>query len=274
MGRERPSNEDASRISGEERGGTPWGKIGLLVLGLLLVIFVISFACQELGGGGGDQGSGAEETTETGEAASEDATGNGAADDEAGSGIAGGGAAGEGDETTGASGTEETDSGETADESAGQVSAQFSESGEVVGGDGNSVTVPQAELSGAAGWLAIHGDDNGEPGDVLGYAPLEEGANTDIEVDLDQAVQSQTLYAMVHADDPADGEFTFPDGDPAVEQDGAPVTQSLQYTVSGEPEILPDSGGPALSPTIGAAFVVTLGTLLSLYLYGRGSTSE
>jgi hypothetical protein len=52
---------------------------------------------------------------------------------------------------------------------------------------------------------------------------------------------------VVHAEEPADGGFTFPDGDPPVEANGSVVAEPLRYTASadeqaGEP--LPSSGGP------------------------------
>jgi hypothetical protein len=39
---------------------------------------------------------------------------------------------------------------------------------------------------------------------------------------------------MLHYDDPADGEFTFPeDGDPPVTADGGPVVKPFSLTVEG-----------------------------------------
>lgn len=35
---------------------------------------------------------------------------------------------------------------------------------------------------------------------------------------------------MVHAEDPADGDYTFPDGDPPVDQSGGMVVEPFEYT--------------------------------------------
>ena len=73
------------------------------------------------------------------------------------------------------------------------------------------------------GWVAVHADDNGRPGEVLEYAPLREGENADVAVRLDRPASSGRLYAMVHADSPDDDRYTFPNGDPPVEADGQAV---------------------------------------------------
>jgi hypothetical protein len=87
---------------------------------------------------------------------------------------------------------------------------------------------------------------------------LREGeSEEDVAVPLDEPAGSGTLYAVVHAEEPADGGFTFPDGDPPVEANGSSVVaEPLRYTASageqaGEP--LPSSGGPNLLLLAGAA---------------------
>lgn len=123
------------------------------------------------------------------------------------------------------------------------------ETGGEQSGDGTTVTVPQARISGVDGWLAIHADDNGQPGEVLGHAPLREGENADVAVRLDKPAESGRLHAMVHADDPNDDSYTFPAGDPPVEADGQIVVEPVQYAVTGEGaggDDLPTSGGPPM----------------------------
>lgn len=241
MGRNRPSNQDAPRVPGEEGGGTPWGKIIAALIGLLLLVVLIPLACQALRDSG-DEGFGSQP-------ASESQGGGGAQGD------GGGGAAGE---TT------------AADESTGAQSADREVTGDIVGierrsGDGTSVTIPEATISGADGWIAVHADNEGEPRAVLGEAPVKEGENISVEVPLDEPLNSSgRLYAMLHVDDPADGDYTFPDGDPPLDADGETVTEPFRYAVSdvasGEQagirgDELPESGGVPTSAVlaIGAA---------------------
>ncbi|MDY6779916.1 MAG: PGF-CTERM sorting domain-containing protein [Halobacteria archaeon] len=89
------------------------------------------------------------------------------------------------------------------------VNAQATQGGEVV--------VETANID-RAGWVVIHpdigtredivGDVN--PSQILGKTYITAGTNTDVTVNLSQnLVQNQSLYAMLHYDDPADQRFTF-----------------------------------------------------------------
>lgn len=260
MGTNRPSNQDAPRVPGEEGSrGTPWGKIIAALIGLLLLAILIPLACQALRGSG-DQGSGG--ARDSGEA-TEEAQGAGGGtqgDGDAQGGGDGGGAAGE----TNGSG----DGNAAQEEGAGrEVSGEIAGI-ESRGGDGTSVTIPRATISGAGGWIAVRSDDGGNPGAVIGQAPIRDGESTSVEVPLDESLSStQRLYAVLHVEDPADGEFTFPDGDPPLDTtEQASATEPFRYAVSeasseqavtrnGE---LPESGGvpPNVVPTIGVAMLL------------------
>lgn len=86
------------------------------------------------------------------------------------------------------------------------------------------------------GFVAIHEDDGGSPGAVISHASIPEGTSTDVELTLNRFAQDQeTLHAMLHVDDPADGMFTF-DGQngedpPITGQDGTPISASFTVTV-------------------------------------------
>ncbi len=252
----RISNEGAPPADPEGRrhGGPPWGRILAALIGLILLALLIPLACQALRGGapgggagdtGGEQQGAAEETT------AEQARGGG---ESTAAPAAGGDTTAAGCGTTGC---------EVAAGASAAATGAALDTGAEQSGDGTSVTVPRAEVSGVDGWLAIHADDNGKPGEVIGHAPLREGENTDVAVRLDQPAQSGRLYAMVHADDPNDDRYTFPDGDPPVEADGRPVVEPLQYALTGEQagggEPLPASGGPnpllLLSAVLAAATI-------------------
>lgn len=263
MGTNRPSNRDAPRVPGEEGGGAPWGKIIAALIGLILLAILIPLACQALRGGTGDEGS--DGTQDSEEAAQQSRNGGGAqgdGDDDQGNGDGGG--TDEADGSGGGNGAREGDEGR---EVTGEIAGI-----EGRGGDGTSVTIPQATISGADGWVAVRTDDGGEPGAVLGWAPIREGENSSAEVPLEETLAStQRLYAVLHADEPADGEFTFPDGDPPLDADErASTTEPFRYALTGaetgeqqEEAVspnseLPESGG--VSPPV----LLAMGTALFL----------
>lgn len=129
-------------------------------------------------------------------------------------------------------------------------------------GDGATVQVQRASISGGNGWVVIHNDANGKPGEDIGWAYLQEGDSSNITVQLDKPISSsQKLYAMLHVDDPADQNYTFPDGDKPVMADGAVVVKPFQYTVSGGGQgggTVPETGGLSVL-LVGGAALVALG---------------
>ena len=147
-------------------------------------------------------------------------------------------------------------------------------------GDGTMVTLPKAQLEGTKGWMAIHVADGGKPGAVLGHAALEEGTNRGVRVKLDRPLSSsQKLYAVIHAEDPADGKWTFPHGDPPIMRDAESTVEPLYYTLkdaadgtSGEQADhrggLPQSGGVSPAGLLVGGWVILLAsstcTLLAL----------
>ena len=114
--------------------------------------------------------------------------------------------------------------------------------------------MPAATLEGTKGWLAVRANDAGEPGEVLGYSPLQAGTNNDVEVELDRPLDSsQRLYTTVHQESPADGKFTFPAEDPTATRGGQAAVEPIYYTVNDgasgranagiRDDELPESGG-------------------------------
>ena len=63
------------------------------------------------------------------------------------------------------------------------------------------------------GWIVIHLNQDGAPGAVIGFAPVEAGENHDVvvEIDLDQAAPG--LFAMLHLDAGNLGTYEFPGDD-------------------------------------------------------------
>jgi hypothetical protein len=292
MATNRPSNEDAPRVPGEEGSGRRrpilWAVLGLILL--LLLALLVPFACQALRGTG-DQGSGnGGSGTGAGGAQTEEAQGG--KPDTKQDAAQGGGSDGTGQ--SGARGNTDAQGEQNAGSGAPQdgVDAALIDAPDRVG-DGTALTIPEATLKGGKGWLAVRAADGGRPGAVLGHAALKEGKNSGVRVQLDRPVnRSQKLYAMIHADDPGDGNYTFPDGDPPVLREGEMAVEPLYYTLSaaasggenvgaasgGQAGIqggeLPESGGipSAFLLAAGAAMLLSCLTCLSLTLR-RGSVN-
>jgi hypothetical protein len=275
----RISNQGAPPADPENRrrGGLPWGRIIAAIIGLLLLALLIPLACQALGGGdpGGKAGNTEGEQDASGETTGEQAQGS--SEDTAASGrtTSDTAPAAGGDTTAPGGGTAGGEVAEGPSAGASAASGAALATGGEQSGDGTTVTVPQAEISGVDGWLAIHADDNGRPGEILGHAPLREGENADVVVRLDQPTSSGRVYAMVHADDPNDDAYTFPDGDPPVEVDGQTVVEPIQYAVTGDQaggDSLPASGGPQIVPALLAGsflLVMAAGAVLVGRLLGE-----
>jgi plastocyanin len=94
--------------------------------------------------------------------------------------------------------------------------------------DSNTVVVPAVRAS-EDGWIVIHSDNNGAPGPVAGFAPVSAGANHNIAVELDPAVATATLHAMLHVDAGVAGEYEFPGDDgPVMDAGGSVVMLPFQ----------------------------------------------
>lgn len=279
MGRNRPSNEDAPRVPGEERSGRRpmvWIVLGLILL--LLLALLIPFACQAIreptdqgsGGGSGAQGGTQKDKQNPGRDDDTAAKGDTKGDAQKSTGTKGA----KGAKPAGSDGSP----GEKVDVDLAAVSNRS--------GDGTMVTIPKAKLEGTKGWLAIHATDSGKPGAVLGHAALKEGTNRGVRVKLDRPIESsQKLYAVIHAEDPADGKWTYPDGDPPIMRDAASTVEPLYYTLKGAADGtsseqvdlrgggLPQSGGvpPAILLASGWIILLSSSTCILLALRRAGT---
>lgn len=61
----------------------------------------------------------------------------------------------------------------------------------------------------AAGWLAIHSDNNGAPGPVIATFQLHPGANWHLEIPVDPAQAGARVFPMLHYDTGAAGIYEF-----------------------------------------------------------------
>lgn len=97
-------------------------------------------------------------------------------------------------------------------------------------GSDNTVTIASVTAD-TDGWMVIHAQADGQPGPILGTAPVSAGENSDVVVEIDTSGVTETLYAMLHVDAGTAGEFEFPGDDaPATDADGNIVTPPFTLT--------------------------------------------
>lgn len=91
--------------------------------------------------------------------------------------------------------------------------------------DGTSVVVDLVTLPAGGGFIAIHADESGSPGAVLGHSDLlPEGESTNVTVTLDTALTaSATVWPMAHIDGNGNGTYEFPGPDGPATLDGGGV---------------------------------------------------
>jgi plastocyanin len=103
--------------------------------------------------------------------------------------------------------------------------------------DGTSVTITEAAIN-RAGWVAIYPDDgNGRPdlSTVIGRRWIPPGRNREFSVPLNSVMQrGLDLHAVLHYDDPVDGEFNFQnnDTDQPVTNNNFPIADSFATIVA------------------------------------------
>ncbi|MDR8391215.1 hypothetical protein NC796_08705 [Aliifodinibius sp. S!AR15-10] len=81
--------------------------------------------------------------------------------------------------------------------------------------NGNQVTIPSLMIE-ESGWVVIHRDADGGPQvpDIIGKAMVDAGANSDVSIQLEESVSDgETLWAMLHQDTGAQGEYEFTGSD-------------------------------------------------------------
>ena len=118
--------------------------------------------------------------------------------------------------------------------------------------DSETVTVESVETGSEPTWLVIHEQNEAGdgPGDIIGPPALLEAETESSDIDFElnrQLTRGETLYAMLHYDDPADSEFSFGDGDGQdlpVKVDGEVVVSSFEIQNDSE---TPDTGSYSIS---------------------------
>ncbi len=121
---------------------------------------------------------------------------------------------------------------------------------------GDAITVAEVTSS-AGGWVAVHVDDNGKPGKVVGFAPVKAGTSSNVKVTLNPAPKAGDKYwPMLHVDAGVKGTYEFPGADVPVIVNGQVVMMEINIT-GGVPASLPNTGidNSAISLLAGIALV-------------------
>lgn len=82
-----------------------------------------------------------------------------------------------------------------------------------------SITVDRATSLGP-GWVVVYQDDEGRPGNIIGWSQLEDGVNHQIAITVTESAVTPVLHLMLHEDQEIEGEFGFPRADPQVRYQG------------------------------------------------------
>lgn len=107
---------------------------------------------------------------------------------------------------------------------------------------GTTVIIKKAVMD-QPGWVVIHADKDGEIGEPIGNAKLQQGENTHISVNIDLSKATQKLYAMLHVDEGERGVYEFPGDDKPLTFNGEIVVDDFQVTLPSE-----NSPSPTLAP--------------------------
>jgi hypothetical protein len=78
-----------------------------------------------------------------------------------------------------------------------------------------AITIERA-ISDGPGWMADYNEIEGQPGFIIGNAPLEDGLNEQVRVELLEAAITTQLFARLHHDTEPGDAFNFPGQDPPV----------------------------------------------------------
>jgi hypothetical protein len=89
----------------------------------------------------------------------------------------------------------------------------------------DSVVSPQK------GWITLHADDDGQPGQMLAYLPVESGESSGLIMSFNWRAATPVLHAVLYEDDGQTDVFEEPDVDAPVQIDGQPVSASFVVTL-------------------------------------------
>jgi LPXTG-motif cell wall-anchored protein len=133
---------------------------------------------------------------------------------------------------------------------------------------GGMVTVAEVNAS-QDGWIAVHIDEGGKPGPVIGHVAAPKGKSTNLAVKLEQDVKvGSKLWPMLHIDAGTIGTYEFPGPDAPVVVNNNIVMKQITITAAATAPAaaLPNTGGEELPLALlaGALAILLAGGLLKL----------
>ncbi len=99
------------------------------------------------------------------------------------------------------------------------------------------VVVAEVDSSGP-GWIVIHAKANGQPGAVIGYTAVKNGANMNVIVTIDVTKATPVLYAMLHVDVGKVGTYEFPGADVPAMLNGKGISPAFNVTGLSTPAVM------------------------------------
>ena len=121
------------------------------------------------------------------------------------------------------------------------------------------------------GWIAVHIDQGGKPGPVIGHAAVPKGKTTNLAVKLEQDVPvGGSVWPMLHIDAGKIGTYEFPGPDAPVVVDNNIVMKQVKIieaaATPAQPTAMPATGGEDLPLALAlcALAIVLAGGLLKL----------
>jgi LPXTG-motif cell wall-anchored protein len=130
-----------------------------------------------------------------------------------------------------------------------------------------SIVVAEVDAS-QDGWIAVHIDEGGKPGAVIGHAAAKKGKTTNLSIKLEQDVPvGGKLWPMLHIDAGTIGTYEFPGPDAPVVVNNNIVMKQISITAAAAaPAALPTTGGEEMPLTLlaGALAILLAGGLLKL----------
>jgi hypothetical protein len=128
--------------------------------------------------------------------------------------------------------------GDESPETAGQPSSEQSEpiprqkilvTDQALGDDGR-LLIERIEAN-QPGWLVIYDDGDGQPGDILGYAEVDQGLTEELVIEVDPLQSTPHLYALLHLDEGETGVFESPGPDSPVLEDSEPIAADFMVEI-------------------------------------------
>lgn len=97
--------------------------------------------------------------------------------------------------------------------------------------DGKTITIKSVNITGSAGFIAIHSDLSGKPGPVVGHAAIPAGDSSNVAVTLDTPSPTGAYWPMLHLDAGTIGTYEFPGPDVPVKSGADIVMKKITVTV-------------------------------------------